>query len=160
MWLSKAAICINCVTSVDFSLPVCSKSGRGGIAGNLVGSKSKSHVTQGITFSFVGMAFLLPCRFISSSFASRISDILPAKGHHTKTSPDLVRTEENVHPHSICRGTNSGSLFKSGEDNRNGRPQFTNVQIAFVTSKHDECKRPQLAQDMISVYKWRHYVLT
>ena len=30
------------------------------------------------------------------------------------------------------------------DDNQNGRPQFVNVQILFVVSKHDECKRPQL----------------
>ena len=158
MWLSKAAICISCVTSANLSLPVCSKSGRGGMAGNLVGSKAKSQVAHGITSrdtpgmpgimsSFVGMAFLSPCRSISSSFASMISNIPPANGHHTKTSPDFVRREENAHPHSICRGTKSGSLFKIEEDNRKGRPQFVNVQIAFVRSKHEECKRPQLSNN-------------
>jgi hypothetical protein len=36
--------------------------------------------------------------------ASIRSNKLPDRGHHAKTSPDLVRREEKPHPHSTWMG--------------------------------------------------------
>lgn len=87
---------------------------------------------------------LLALPKLSSTFFCLITGSIGSEnGNQTKTWPDLVRREENPQPHSICNGRAAGSSNR-GEDSRNGRPQFTKVQIWLLRSKHIECNRPQL----------------
>ena len=112
-------------------------SAKQGIGGNRTGSTPCStHQWQGTTSGSesVGRAFAAAFRISSSEesssciFSSMSSLKLPMKGQYTRTSPDSVRIEENIHPLSTWTGVESAEdLSTNGEFRRNGRPHDVKV---------------------------------